>query len=302
MKKFLFPLFVSAIIFSNAKAQTTFSFETSEGFTVGDVLGQNAYIDTFVADLNGVSTSQSGTAEVSTEEFSDGNNSVKIIDYSDNVFSGFYISGIPFYSNTSVSYDIFVPALGGSDNFMDLYDNNGDYVGSVDFTYEGNVDFYDSTGNATTLTGYTATQWNHLEFQIDFSTSTIKVLLNNVNIGTFSYTGTGTELSEIDFDIDNYGTDVYFDHIVVKDATLATDEVSAGKNSLKVFPNPMVDFVKVNTDGKVQSAQLFDASGKLVKTFRNASEAMNVADLKKGLYIMKVKTDKGTSSAKVIKK
>lgn len=298
MKKFLFSLFASAIIFSSAKAQTTFSFETSEGFSLGEIKGQNANIGTF----HDTSAGTTGDGAVTNTEASVGANSLKLINSDDTNLGGIYITGIPFFTKTSVSYDIFVPALGGSDNYIELFDETGTFICAVDFTYVGDVDYYDDGFASTTIGSYTEAQWNHLEVQTDFSANTINILLNGSSIYSGAYGGAGTGISEVDFAIDNYGTDAYLDNIIVKDATLATDEVSAGKNSLKVFPNPMVDFVKVNTDGKVQSAQLFDASGKLVKTFRNASEAMNVADLKKGLYIMKVKTDKGTSSAKVIKK
>lgn len=297
MKKFLFPLFATAVIFSTAKAQTNYSFEASEGFTVGEIKGQNANIGTFHDNFSGTT----GDGAVTTEKALTGTNSLKLINSNDTLTGGIFITGVPFYANTSVAYNIFVPALGGSDNYSQFNDENGALVCALDVDYQGNLSYFDSAAAKTSIGFYTEAQWNKLEVQIDFTAKTVKVLLNGASVYSGAYTGTGTTLSEVDFYIDNYGTDAYLDDISIKDGSLATSEVS-NRNAINVYPNPAVDYVKVNADGKAQSAQLFDASGRLVKSFKDASGAMSVSDLKKGIYIMKVKTDKGTSSAKVIKK
>ena len=298
MKKILFSLIVTSAIFYSVNAQTTqYSFEASEGFTLGDILGQNANVDTFWSDT----TSIEETAEVSNTYASAGSNSVKIINYDDMEQGGIYITNFPTYSKTSISYDIYVPELGGSDNIFALYTAAGGLV-NVDFDYEGNVLVGDFDTSAYEEVGtYNSNTWYNLTVEIDFSTREIKYYLNNSLIHTGSAVGTATEIAEMDFAIDNYGTDAYFDNIQVVDATLATSEVSK-KDVFRVYPNPTVDVVNFDLAGKITSVEVYDAAGKLVKTANDGAKSINVSALSKGNYVVKVKTENASYTKKVIKK
>ncbi|SFH92515.1 T9SS type A sorting domain-containing protein [Halpernia frigidisoli] len=304
MKKILLSLFATTALAFTVNAQTTkYSFETAEGFTLGDVLGQNPKIDTYYDDGTTTYTSETNIAEVTNERANDGVNSLKIMDYSDATIGGIYVTGIPVYQKTSISYDLFVPALDGSDNLFFLYDNVGTAT-IIDLDYQGNVRIYDPISNAfSTIGTFSAARWAKVEVQVDFAAVTLKVFLNGTSIFSGPYHGSGNTLTETDFAIDNFGTDAFFDNIQIRNlGALATNEVINSKNNLRISPNPAVDFVKITTEGKIENAQIFDASGKLVKSSKNTSELLNVEDLKKGIYILKVKTDKGEYSTKLMKK
>lgn len=298
MKKILLSLIATSAIFYSVNAQTTkYSFEASEGFTIGDVLGQNENIDTFWSDVTAIGE----TAEVSSERASDGSNSIKIVNYDDGEQGGIYITNVPSYGKTTISYDVFVPELGGSDNIFGVFTSEGGLV-NVDFDYEGNV----LIGNYETeeyeeVATYNSNTWYNLKVEIDFSSREVKYYLNNSLIHTGTAVGTSTSISELDFAIDNFGTDAYFDNIQVKDATLAVSE--AGKKDIfRVYPNPTVDIVNFDLVGKINSVEVYDAAGKLVKNTKDGAKTLSLSTLSKGNYVVKVQAENATYTKKVIKK
>ena len=297
MKKILLSLIASSAIFYSVNAQkTTISFEASEGFVLGDILGQNENIETFWSDIVSIEE----TVEVSNEYASDGTNSARIIDYSDEELGGIAIFGLETYEKTAISYNVYVPELGGSDNFFLLYDNGG-LANVVNFDYEGIIKIYNFATEAYTEVGnFSEGVWYKVEVKIDFSASTFALFVDGTEMYSGAYEGSGTTIEEIQLAIDNYGTDAYFDNLIVENMeTLSTQNIS--KNTIKVFPNPSADVVNVDTDSKILSIEVFDVSGKSVKTVRGA-KSVNVSTLNKGNYIIKVQTENGSFTKKRVKK
>lgn len=81
---------------------------------------------------------------------------------------------------------------------------------------------------------------------------------------------------------------------------LGTNTVNIEKENLSVFPNPTSDYLKFT--GNVKSVQIFDLSGKNILTLKVSNNQINVKDLAKGIYIIKLQTDKQIISQKFIKK
>lgn len=84
---------------------------------------------------------------------------------------------------------------------------------------------------------------------------------------------------------------------------VTTDKLNTSEqmlqNALIIYPNPASDVLNISTPEKVLDVRIFAADGKLVKTAD--TKVVNVSDLAKGVYIVKVKTDKGEASHKIIK-
>ncbi|SDQ07387.1 Por secretion system C-terminal sorting domain-containing protein [Chryseobacterium soldanellicola] len=97
--------------------------------------------------------------------------------------------------------------------------------------------------------------------------------------------------------------ELYADTFVVDAATLATSEVSANKNNLKVYPNPFTEVLNISDASKVKSVAITDISGRLVKTIENPSSALSLGELKQGMYsvILNMK-DGSKQTVKTIKK
>lgn len=81
-------------------------------------------------------------------------------------------------------------------------------------------------------------------------------------------------------------------------STLATAEVK--KLQLGIYPNPTSDVLNIKTQEKIVSAVIFDLSGKMINAPINNGQ-INVSTLTKGMYILKVVTDKAVYQQKFIK-
>jgi len=93
-------------------------------------------------------------------------------------------------------------------------------------------------------------------------------------------------------------------------AQLEGEVLALDKNELatefKIYPNPVVNetiYLESNTERKIVSVELYNISGQvmLIKEFANKDRAeLGVSGFAKGQYILKVNTDKGAFSKKVM--
>jgi hypothetical protein len=100
-----------------------------------------------------------------------------------------------------------------------------------------------------------------------------------------------------------------FDNLKVKassvDSLLDTQDIAISENKFSVYPNPAKNTINIsNTDGFLNSVEMADINGRVVKTvkYSNANEVqISIADLAQGIYMMKIVSDKGTVTKKIIK-
>ncbi len=84
---------------------------------------------------------------------------------------------------------------------------------------------------------------------------------------------------------------------------LATSETSAAKNDLKAYPNPFHDVLNISDISKVKSISIVDLAGRVVKTIDNPSSALQLGDLKQGMYLVTLNLKDGSKQTiKAIKK
>ena len=76
------------------------------------------------------------------------------------------------------------------------------------------------------------------------------------------------------------------------------------KNEVLVYPNPSSEIVVVQSTNPINSISVYTMDGRNVKNFRNPlttnEYTINVQDLSVGMYTIKISTDKGTFSKKII--
>lgn len=84
--------------------------------------------------------------------------------------------------------------------------------------------------------------------------------------------------------------------------TLSTDEFLASNWS--VYPNPTKDLVTISaTTYTISSIEMTDLNGRIIKsnTLNNVSETqLNIADLSQGVYLLKITSDKGITTKKLV--
>lgn len=84
-----------------------------------------------------------------------------------------------------------------------------------------------------------------------------------------------------------------------------TATVTNENHDIKLYPNPTDGRVSVLTDGTmVKEVSVYDVKGTLVNTysFNKINPSFDIAELPAGVYVIKVKTEKGESVEKLIKK
>jgi trimeric autotransporter adhesin len=84
---------------------------------------------------------------------------------------------------------------------------------------------------------------------------------------------------------------------------LATDEASAKKDMIKVYPNPFSDVLNISDIKNVKNVLVTDISGRLVKTIANPASTLHLGELKQGMYLVTLEMKDGSKQAiKTIKK
>lgn len=87
------------------------------------------------------------------------------------------------------------------------------------------------------------------------------------------------------------------------DPNLGTSEVSNAKNTIKVYPNPFGDILNISDVSKVKSISISDIAGRLVKTINNPGAALQLGELKSGMYLVTMEMKDGSNqTVKTIKK
>ncbi|MDR2236973.1 MAG: choice-of-anchor J domain-containing protein [Chryseobacterium sp.] len=94
------------------------------------------------------------------------------------------------------------------------------------------------------------------------------------------------------------------EYTVTVNNTLAVQDTAKKETSFRAYPNPVTDILNVESKDKIQSVNVYDASGRSVlKAEINSSKSnLNLSGLNAGTYIVTAQTENGTQSVKVIKK
>ncbi len=72
--------------------------------------------------------------------------------------------------------------------------------------------------------------------------------------------------------------------------------------NFSMYPNPAINYLTIDFEGKAISLVISDATGKIVKTTKSSNKTVDVSSLTKGIYFLQMQTDKGLISKRFIKK
>ena len=84
---------------------------------------------------------------------------------------------------------------------------------------------------------------------------------------------------------------------------LSVPNIESNLNNLvAIYPNPVHDKLYINSDRlKIRSLALYTPSGIKVKSQNKNTKELNLSELSKGVYILKIDTDKGVITKKILK-
>lgn len=124
-----------AIILSVFAFSQNISFETSEGYTLGNINNQQGW--SYWGSLT------PSTAMVVNTTATAGSNSVNVIS-NNSTNDGGIMKNVIGFNKTEYSFDYKISAIDGSDYYMAVQDNNNTVLAGFSIDYEqGNVSIYD---------------------------------------------------------------------------------------------------------------------------------------------------------------
>ena len=288
-------LLMLSLVSSFAMAQKSISFENNEGYTTGNIHGQNNWEVTLNSDelpINGQT--------ITSESASAGSNALKIAVDVDEDFGWFPIYGAAKildqgfnYKNTTIEFDAYISELDGSTFEFGTYGADNDEfvpISTFSFNYTGNLEVVSSIDYDYEATEFTwqADRWYKLKAEI--SENQIKYYID----GTLVYTGTNfskTNVLGIIFLHDNISGFAYIDNIKINDEVMSVNDVK--KDNIKLYPNPVKDVLKIDIPNNetITNICIYNVAGQKVKTFSLPKE-INVESLPKGNYIIEIIIDK----------
>ncbi|SDS54108.1 Por secretion system C-terminal sorting domain-containing protein [Polaribacter sp. KT25b] len=121
------------------------------------------------------------------------------------------------------------------------------------------------------------------------------ILDNSKNAQTFTKT--------VSFTVSSVHIDPDF-HLISKNNTIVlnTEKQNLTLHNIEIFPNPVNDFLTIKTTNNTTFNKLIIYNLLGQKVFKSTKNQVNLSEIKKGIYIIKVDTDAGIIRKKIIKK
>jgi hypothetical protein len=161
-----------------------------------------------------------------------------------------------------------------------------------------NTEITDEDGlseTSTTVDGY---------FQItnDFNASKSSADTNNFTTSTFTFTATGDFVVfyvRAPLAVDG-ANEVFYDNIsLVEQAAASVNDIFSSK--ISIYPNPANEFIQISTDETITGVEVYNLIGKKVISLSNLLEnRLDVSNLSKGIYVLKVMSNDLVGSRKII--
>ncbi|MEG0697270.1 MAG: T9SS type A sorting domain-containing protein [Algoriella sp.] len=309
MKKIYTLLFIASTTI--IQAQQAYSFETSEGFVLGNLNQQNNWEVSKDGDGKIINNQI-----VTNELASDGTNSFKNGNQADYKEQWFPIMGATKvfdtptdYKNFTITFDANVTKRNGADFEFTLYtvntetdefypvagfgmENRGYLYITKDINY--GFDYADDAKD------WPINKWNN--FKIEVSENEIKYYLNSKLV----YTGNNFTKANINgFTMlhNNYGGDAYYDNFKITTENLAINTVN--QKELKIYPNPIKDYLAVDTSfqNQIASIEIINTLGQVILKENNVTNRIDTDKLQAGVYVAKIILKDGkVINRKIIKK
>lgn len=308
MKKITLVLF-TFLAFQLGNAQQTISFEASEGFTTGDINGQNGWVVTGDG-LGGFIENQS----ISSSYASNGVNSFMVtVDpafgpQDGAVMGGFYDFAAPVeYETAVISYDIYITNhVQGDDSDFRFGVVGEDEIGDpfftflIDFNFQGNIRAVNDLGTAfVTIGTWTNDTWYNVRAEVTGSVITYFIddveVFESILLSDFDFTS-------FRFVHDNWGGDAYLDNVRINNEELSVDEFN--NNTFKHFYNKDTDVLTMTSSTLAfDNVELYNLLGQQVlnRSLSQTNEIVNMSSLEDGIYLAKVSIQGRIQTVKILK-
>lgn len=96
------------------------------------------------------------------------------------------------------------------------------------------------------------------------------------------------------------GDEIYTTSFTISENLTSVNE-NNNKTTLKIYPNPATERFFVWSNHSIQQIEIYGLNGQLVLSTTNTQNSVEVSGLEKGIYLVKVVTDKQVTIKKLIK-
>ena len=74
------------------------------------------------------------------------------------------------------------------------------------------------------------------------------------------------------------------------------------ENGLSIYPNPTNNYlhIEVSDNTQIENLHIYDINGVVVKTFNEKEKVLNLSDLVSGIYFVRLETNKGLVTKKIL--
>lgn len=233
MKKITLGLAALFAAFTINAQTTNISFESSEGYTLGEISGQNGW---------GVTQQVSSQFNIGNNMASDGTYALEVTATNQQytnadgdvvTVGAFSDSNISINSDVfDISVDMYFPSPTTAGNGSDVHfgtqsSGEGFLTTRMVFDFEGNIFLIDNAGGQAAYTNvgtYSYDTWYTVNISYDFINGTIDYSIDGTNIYSGNVWTSATTVDQLFMVFDNYESGFYADNIVItEDSTMSVD-------------------------------------------------------------------------------
>ena len=100
------------------------------------------------------------------------------------------------------------------------------------------------------------------------------------------------------------GTQLTNDSFNSSGSTLSTSDVLLTENDIKIYPNPVIDVLQIRntTDIGIDKVEIYNVLGKKIQVISKPKNFIKTSQLSKGIYLLKLITEKGSVTKRIVKK
>ncbi len=111
----------------------------------------------------------------------------------------------------------------------------------------------------------------------------------------------GNAIITWNFDVSMHNIDIYAKKISLKKNLSIGEHVNTVKPLITIFPNPVHDFLTLNSTDNFKSLSIINQNGQTISTFKGNVKKVDFSSFSNGVYLVDILTDKGKIIKKVIK-
>lgn len=140
------------------------------------------------------------------------------------------------------------------------------------------------------------------ELDIDLGTASI---VNDNLLGEFEFPSPSGGIERIDGLAslnEGFAQNCNFDFEDIQGECLLSLMEFQGTTKIKVFPNPVYDYLNIQYDGTIDKINIYSLSGKMIQNYNDPKSNLDLGHIPEGIYFLEISEEDKISIIKIIKK